>query len=68
MFSFISNESPTTECFMRYIREKIENRQYFSDTFTHGDATLVIMKKQKTLQLLLITENTRNKQTIKEKD
>ena len=26
------------------------------------------MKKQKTLQLLLITENTRNKQTIKEKD
>ena len=27
-----------------------------------------MMKKQKTLQLLLITENTRNKQTIKEKD
>ena len=26
------------------------------------------MKKQKTLQLLLITENTRYKQTIKEKD
>ena len=26
------------------------------------------MKKQKTLQLLLITDNTRNKQTIKEKD
>ena len=26
------------------------------------------MKKQKTLQILLITENTRNKQTIKEKD
>ena len=26
------------------------------------------MKKQKTLQLLLITQNTCNKQTIKEKD
>ena len=26
------------------------------------------MKKQKTLQLLLITKNTHNKQTIKEKD
>ena len=26
------------------------------------------MKKQKTLQLLFITENTRNKQTIKEKN
>ena len=35
---------------------------------TRGGPTLVIMKKQKTLQLLLITENIRNKQTIKEKD
>ena len=31
-------------------------------------STLVIMKKQKTLQLLLIIENTHNKQTIKERD
>ena len=35
---------------------------------TRGGPTLVIMKKQKALQLLLITENIRNKQTIKEKD
>ena len=36
--------------------------------FTHGSSTLIILEKQKTLQLLLITENIRNKQTIKEKD
>ena len=29
---------------------------------------VVMKKKQKTLQLLLITENPHNKQTIKEKD
>ena len=40
----------------------------FLTYFTHGGCTLVIMKKQKALQLLLSTENTRNKQTIKEKD
>ena len=34
--------------------------------FSHMVA--VIMKKQKTLQLLIITKNTLNKQTIKEKD
>ena len=34
----------------------------------YGGSTFVIIKKQKTLQLLLITENTHNKQTIKEKD
>ena len=33
-----------------------------------GGPTLVIIKKQKTLQLLLINETTRNKQTVKEKD
>ena len=36
--------------------------------FTHGSSTLIIIEKQKTLQLLLITENVRNKQTVKEKD
>ena len=49
---------------MCYIREKSKNR-YFK-MFSHMVA--VIMKKQKTLQLLIITKNTRNKQTIKEKD
>ena len=48
-------------------REKSKNR-YFLDTFPHGDSTLVIMKKQKILQLLLNTQNTHNKQTIKETD
>ena len=43
------------------ISEKSKNR-YFKDTFTHGASTLLIMKKQKTLQLLLIIENTHNKQ------
>ena len=55
------------ECFICYIKEKSENR-YFYDTFTYGDSTLVIMKKQETLQLLLVTKNNHNKQTIKEKD
>ena len=49
-------------------QKKSKNRQYFQDAFTHGGSTLVIKKKQKTLQLLLITKNTHNKQTIKEKD
>ena len=31
---------------------------------THEGPTLVMMNKQKTLQQLLISENTRNKQTI----
>ena len=52
---------------MCYSRGKSKNR-YFQDTFTHGGSTLVTVKKQKTLHLLLITENTHNKQTIKEKD
>ena len=40
----------------------------FKIIFTHGGSTFVIMKKQKALQLLLISENNCNKQTIKEKD
>ena len=68
VFFFVSNESPKKECFISYVRDKSKSRQYFKDVFTHGGSTLVIMKKQKTLQLLLITENTHDKQTIKEKD
>ena len=41
------------------ISEKIPN-------ITHSGSTLVIMKKQKTLQLLVITKNTRNKQQKKD--
>ena len=66
LFCFFSVSSPTKECFICYIREESKNRYY--ETFTHGDSTLAIVKKQKTLQLLLITENTRNNQIIKEKD
>ena len=55
------------ECFICYIKDKSENRHFY-DTFTYGNSTLVIMKKQETLQLLLVTNNNRNKQTIKEKD
>ena len=44
MVFFVSIESPTKECFIRYIREKSKNR-YFKDTFTHGGSTLKIMKK-----------------------
>ena len=49
------------------ISKKSKNR-YFYYAFTHGGSTLVIIKKQKTLQLLLIIKNTPIKQTIKEKD
>ena len=42
--------------------------RYFEDTFTYSGSTLLILKKQKTLQLLFVIENTHNKQTIKEKD
>ena len=48
---------------MLYQRKKVK-----VDNIFDGGSTLVIMKKQKTLQLLLITENTCNKQTMKEKD
>ena len=50
---------------MLYQRKKVK-----VDNIFDGGSTLVIMKKQKTLQLLLITENTLNNQTkkkIKEK-
>ena len=55
------------ECFICYITETSKNRQHFKDTFTRGGSTLVIMIKQKKLKLLLTTENTPKKQTIKEK-
>ena len=67
MFFFRIKQSPTKEYFICYIREKSKSR-YFQDNFTRGGSTLAIMKKQKTLKQLLITKNTRNKQTIKEKD
>ena len=66
-FSFQTNllQRSVSYC---YIREKSKNRLYFKDTFTHGGSTIVIMRKRKTFQLLLITENACNKQIIKEKD
>ena len=53
MFSFVSNEFPTMECFICYIRKKVKIDNIFK-ALSHSDSTLVIMKKQKTLQFLLL--------------
>ena len=45
----------------------ISEKKVKVDNIFDGGSTLVIMKKQKALHLLLITQNTRNIQT-KEKD
>ena len=65
-FSFVSNESSLKECFICYTREKSKNSNFLR--YFHTWWLYSRKKKQNTLQLLVITENTRNKQTIKEKD
>ena len=66
MFLFSFQTNPLRRSVSYVISEK--KVKIYNIFKIHGGSTLVIVEKQKTLQLLLTTENTRNKQTIKEND
>ena len=66
MFLFSFQTNPLRRSVSYVISEK--KVKIYNIFKIHGGSTLVIVKKQNTLQLLLTTENNRNKQTIKEND
>ena len=68
LFPFQTNPLRRSVSYVISEKKKLKIRNFFKDTSTHVGVTLVIMKKQKTLQLFLTVKNTGTKQTIKEED